>query len=134
MSREIALKRIKSAQENKDTILDLSNLGLKEIPSEISELSQLTHLYLENNQIIEINDLEQLKQLKLLSLVGNQLSEIPDFLLNLGISLIWKNVPISSNLVRAIAIAVSRAQEIARLLDIIRVKTRTRGRRRVVGW
>lgn len=76
MSLETALKRIHKAHKNKATTLSLSNLRLKEIPPEISTLTQLTELDLSSNKLTEIKGLEKLYQLSELDLNGNQLTEI----------------------------------------------------------
>lgn len=76
MSLQIALERIREAKETNATELDLHNLGLIEIPTELSDLTQLTHLYLNNNQLTEIKGLEKLTQLTILHLYENQLTEI----------------------------------------------------------
>jgi Leucine-rich repeat (LRR) protein len=65
--------------------LDLSQLGLKAIPSEISALTQLQCLSLDYNQISSIPDsLGSLSQLQRLFLDHNQISCIPDSLGNLS--------------------------------------------------
>lgn len=87
MSKEIALERIKLAWENNHEILDLSHLSLKQIPEEIAQLSDLQYLFLEHNQITELDVLMTLKKLKTLSLSQNKITEVPAFLLELGIPL-----------------------------------------------
>ena len=47
---EMALRRIKKAKETGAKKLSLEDLKLTEIPKEIFELSNLTRLYLSNNQ------------------------------------------------------------------------------------
>ena len=76
MSLKKALKRIREAKEKKATVLDLSELNLTEIPSEIGELAQLNVLYLSSNQISEIRGLENLPRLRELYLSSNRISEI----------------------------------------------------------
>ena len=49
MSLEEAKKRIQEARENNSKRLNLRSLKLKEIPPEISELTQLTSLALSEN-------------------------------------------------------------------------------------
>lgn len=92
MSLEIALERIKHVRENKLPILDLSELGLEEIPEEIGELRWLTHLFLEKNRISEIEVLEPLDKLKVLALNHNEINKIPPFLLNLKQPFLWAEV------------------------------------------
>ncbi|MGD1893120.1 MAG: COR domain-containing protein [Cyclobacteriaceae bacterium] len=109
MSLEIALEKIKFARENNDTILDLSNLELEKLPSEISELTQLTYLFLNNNQLTEIDALKPLCWLKVISLENNQITIIPDFLIKLNVPIQWKNRiwPIFSELNSAKNIALA---------------------------
>ena len=76
MSLEIALKRIREAKENNATELNLSDLGLTEIPTEIRALTNLRELYLSNNQISEISGLDALSNLTKLNLARNQIREI----------------------------------------------------------
>ncbi len=67
MSLEIALEKIERAKRDKAIYLDLRDLGLKEIPSQIGNLVNLTTLHLEDNQI----------------------QEIPKFLLDLGLPIYY---------------------------------------------
>ena len=76
MSLEIALERIQKAKKNDLKTLDLSELQLAEIPSEISSLSQLFVLDLSRNFITEIKHLEQLTKLSTLYLHYNEITEI----------------------------------------------------------
>jgi Leucine-rich repeat (LRR) protein len=70
-----------AAQLNGVQMLDLSRLGLKAIPPEISTLTQLQSLALSDNQISCIPDsLSSLSQLQGLFLENNQISGIPDSL------------------------------------------------------
>lgn len=119
MSLKIALTRIESAQENKDNILDLSNLNLKEIPTEISKLTQLTHLYLEENQITSVNNLKSLRKLKILNLGRNKLKEIPPFLLNLGIPFHWEDILITS--LANLKVILEFARSLVNIKDVTQV-------------
>ena len=76
MSLEIALAKIQEAKKNNATRLYLTQLGLTQIPSELSECTQLTELYLSENKLTEIKGLEQLTKLTWLSLNNNELTEI----------------------------------------------------------
>lgn len=76
MSLKIALERIKDAKKNNATKLNLSNLGLSEIPIEINNLAHLNELDLSFNQLTEIKNLENLTELIVLNLGHNQLKEI----------------------------------------------------------
>ena len=76
MSLQIALARIYEAKKSNASKLDLSNLKLTEIPSDLSKLSQLTNLNLRENQLTEIKGLEKLVKLTELDLSYNKLTEI----------------------------------------------------------
>ena len=81
MSREEAVRRIDQAAEEKLTKLDLSELGLKELPLEIVKCTHLTHLNLYNNQITSIPEvLGQLSNLELLYIHWNHITYIPEAL------------------------------------------------------
>lgn len=76
MSLEIAMQRIWNVQKNNSDYLDLLDMGLNKIPSEVSELTQLTKLNLGHNRLTEIKGLEKLTQITDLILSNNQLKEI----------------------------------------------------------
>ena len=92
MSLEIALARIKEAKEYNQKVLDLSELDLEEIPKEIGELEELTHLFLQKNRIKNLQPLTPLKKLRVLALHDNQIQEIPSFLLDLQQSFLWGEI------------------------------------------
>jgi small GTP-binding protein len=61
--------------------VDLTGLGLTEIPDSIGQLTALTTLNLSRNQLTEIPDwIGQLTALTTLNLNGNRLTEIPDWI------------------------------------------------------
>jgi len=63
----------------KATILDLSNYGLNEIPSDVFNLINLETLILKNNNITEIPaDIRKLYCLKMLDLTNTNIQELPD--------------------------------------------------------
>ncbi|ABW26990.1 COR domain-containing protein [Acaryochloris marina] len=79
MSWEEAEQRIQGAAKQQSRSLDLSYLGLTEIPDAISQLKNLQTLSLQGNQLTTIPDaISQLKNLQTLSLQRNQLTAIPD--------------------------------------------------------
>ncbi len=88
-----ALDRIAECRRTKSKTLDLSKLGLTNIPVEISELVWLERLYLENNQLTKIEGLEKLSNLSTLWLENNQLTKIEglDKLSNLSELLLYNN-------------------------------------------
>ena len=83
MSLDIAKERIRTAKFHGIKTLDLSYLNLSEIPREILDLGHITHLYLENNKITNLDRIRHLKGLKLLQLQGNEITELPMFLFHL---------------------------------------------------
>lgn len=92
MSLEIALARIKEAKEYNSRVLDLSELDLEEIPREIGELQELTHLFLQKNRIEDLEPLAPLKKLQVLAFYNNQVQEIPSFLLDLQLPFLWDEI------------------------------------------
>jgi Leucine-rich repeat (LRR) protein len=75
---QTALQRIQLAKETNAISLDLSGLGLNDLPAELFELSSLTELYLGNNQLLAIpKEIGQLSSLTTLYLNFNQLVNIP---------------------------------------------------------
>ncbi|MDA0268168.1 MAG: leucine-rich repeat domain-containing protein, partial [Cyanobacteria bacterium] len=75
----IAEERIAAALQEGATKLDLSGLGLTEVPEPIAQLTHLTVLSLSDNQITEIPEgISQLTNLSTLYLHGNQITEIPE--------------------------------------------------------
>jgi Leucine-rich repeat (LRR) protein len=72
---ETALQRIQFAKETNATTLDLSNLGLINLPVELFELSSLTELYLSHNKLVNIP--KEISSLTHLDLNYNQLVAIP---------------------------------------------------------
>jgi Leucine-rich repeat (LRR) protein len=89
MTREEAVRRIHRAAEEKLTKLDLSGLGLEELPPEIGKCTQLETLLLGEwdgekrewvrNKLSEFPDaVLQLTNLKILNLSWNQITSIPE--------------------------------------------------------
>lgn len=75
---QIALDRIRVAQNRQATTLDLSQLALTQVPEELLQLRQLTELYLNNNQIIHLPaDIGKLTALRILDLSHNQIHALP---------------------------------------------------------
>jgi internalin A len=73
-----AERRIAEARQKNATELDLSSLGLTEMPSSLFKLKQLQELNLRNNQLREVPaELGKLKQLDVLWLGGNHLHKVP---------------------------------------------------------
>jgi pimeloyl-ACP methyl ester carboxylesterase len=73
-----AKRRIAVARRQNATELDLSDLGLTEVPAALGELRQLKRLFLDKNQLREVpTKLGALRQLQELRLANNQLREVP---------------------------------------------------------
>ena len=104
---EEAKKRIKECLDNKQTIFDLSYLGLTELldlPDSLTRLDcnnnqltelpdlpdSLTHLDCENNQLTELPDLPD--SLTRLYCYGNQLTELPIKLKSLNVDVNCNNL------------------------------------------
>jgi internalin A len=78
-SISIAEARIQKALKNRETSLDLSSLGLTELPESLAQLSQLKKLYLYNNQFTSLPEsLARLSQLQALNLDDNKLTALPE--------------------------------------------------------
>lgn len=73
---EAVLKRLEQSK-SMDT-LNLSNLQLKVLPSQISLLTNLKYLYLDNNKLIFVPEIGNLSQLEELSMENNELTLIPE--------------------------------------------------------
>ncbi len=85
MSKE-ALARIEEAKTKGKTELDLSGLGLRELPPEIASLAQLTTLDLCFNQLTSLPpEIASLAQLTELYLQGNQLTSLPSEIASQGL-------------------------------------------------
>ena len=85
MERPSVLDLIAQAAEERWEELDLSEMGLSEIPPAIGTLSNLSILDLQDNQITVIPDfIANLSNLSTLYLQRNQITVIPDFIGNLS--------------------------------------------------
>ncbi len=71
-----ALRLIRKNKRTKNPVLDLSNCGLKEIPKELEELVHLEQLYLDRNNIQNIQPIEKLHKLQVLYLNSNNIQNI----------------------------------------------------------
>src|SRR5688572_27449159 len=81
---EIALQRIEEARVSGATRLSLSELGLRELPPEIGQLSSLQDLYLDYNELSSLPiEIGNLNQLRTLSLSSNNLRILPSEIGNL---------------------------------------------------
>jgi GTPase SAR1 family protein len=73
---DIAQKRIKACLDDKSTRLDLSNLGLTILPSEIGQLNHLQYLNIRANRLTDIKEVAKLTALTELVCIGNQLQNL----------------------------------------------------------
>ena len=77
--RSIAEARIQKARETRAVELDLSSLGLTDLPKSIAQLTQLQKLFLDDNQLTTLpKSIGQLSQLNLLYLRRNHLTRLPE--------------------------------------------------------
>jgi internalin A len=77
-SQNEAIKRIQEALKTGVVVLDLSELGLTEVPEEIAQLTNLQALYLYNNQLTSLpGAITHLTNLQALYLYNNQLTSLP---------------------------------------------------------
>src|SRR5688500_18243192 len=73
-----ALVRIEDARVHGMTELNLSGLGLTELPPEIGQLTRLSWLRLDKNQLADLPpEIVQLPNLRALALAENQLTSLP---------------------------------------------------------
>ncbi|MBD1865762.1 leucine-rich repeat domain-containing protein [Cyanobacteria bacterium FACHB-471] len=79
-----AEQRIEAARQEGTTELDLSGMGLTELPEAIAALTQLQKLDLYRNQLTELPEaIAALTQLQKLRLSRNQLTELPEMITSL---------------------------------------------------
>ncbi|MEZ4961212.1 MAG: TIR domain-containing protein [Saprospiraceae bacterium] len=75
------LPKVKAGEDFPEEFLDLSGLGLKEIPNELSNIKNLCELDLSNNRLITLPEwFVQMAGLKLLDLRNNNLDSLPEWL------------------------------------------------------
>jgi len=71
-------KRIQECVDSGGQLLDLSDLGLKEIPNKLPKM--LKHLSISNNKIKELSDLTYLQELEVFDCCGNYLEIVSNLL------------------------------------------------------
>ena len=85
MSNEYVNQYITNVKQNKMVKLDLSNLGLTEIPYEVFELTNLEQLYINNNSINNIPaEISRLTNLVDINLSNNCVTSVPNELCKLS--------------------------------------------------
>ena len=78
MTKKELLQIIKKSAREKAKTLDFSRKNIKELPPEIGQLTNLTSLYLHDNQLTTVPpEVGQLTNLKTLDLSHNQLTTVP---------------------------------------------------------
>lgn len=83
MNLEVAQQLIAAALAEDKTALDLSGLGLTELPVELFSLTHLEILFLYNNQLTSIPEtIAQLHNLQEIYLEKNQITSIPESFFN----------------------------------------------------
>ena len=81
---QAALERIEAARHEGATELDLSNMGLTEVPGAIASLTQLQELDLSRNHLTALPEaIASLTQLETLNLSDNHLTELPEAIASL---------------------------------------------------
>jgi hypothetical protein len=131
-----ALRRIEAARVSGATELDLSTLGLKELPPEIGQLTALAHLTLYVNQLTSLPpEVGQLENLISLSIRSNQLTSLPPEIVQLknlmyvdasnnqfkglppeiGQLVHLKELDVSRNLLTSLPSEISRLKDLNRL-------------------
>ena len=84
---------VEEARKNQQAVLNLSHRGLKVVPSQLSKLSSLHTLLLNNNDIImPPEEISHLKSLEYLSLENNQLTLLPSVFSSLRSNLRFLNL------------------------------------------
>eukprot|EP00854_Cymbomonas_tetramitiformis_P002485 gene2485-3229_t len=93
--------------------LDLSNIGLTELPSELFELNELKELSLAGNYLTHLpEDLGRLTALEKLNIAGNQLHELPQSLVNLtDLEGLWAH----GNLLRTLPVGIAALRKLRTL-------------------
>ncbi|MEH2461168.1 leucine-rich repeat domain-containing protein [Nostoc sp.] len=79
-----AKQRIEEARRERAIELDLSNMGLTQLPEAIASLTQLQNLDLSNNELMELPEaIASLIQLQMLNLSNNELTQLPEAIASL---------------------------------------------------
>lgn len=110
-----ARKRIRENKLKESNSLDLSYLRLKEIPTEIADLTHLKVLNLDHNNLDEIpNNILFLSNLQVLSLNNNNIKDIPD---NIGLLSNLVSLEIQENRISSVKKSIVNLKNLA-FLDL----------------
>ena len=110
---EIAEERIEAARKSKATVLDLSDLGLAELPPSIGQLNQLEVLRAIDNQLMILPEvLAQLVQLQALLVYRNRLEVLPQCL---GQLTQLRHLDVSNNQLIALPERIGQLMELRQL-------------------
>ncbi len=75
MQGDIKLK-IRHAKRGNEKQLDLSGMGLSELPVDITQLTLLESINLSNNKLINLKRIEQLPNLREINASNNQINQL----------------------------------------------------------
>ena len=115
IDRTRALTRIEKARWDCTYELDLSGLGLTEIPESVAQLRQLQTLNLHNNKLMTLPEsLSQLHRLQSLDLSSNQLTALPDSIDQLNEP---QSINLYNNLLSGLPEPIGRLQQL-QILDL----------------
>src|ERR1700712_2434815 len=89
MKNELVHIRIQEVLKSKDVYLDLSNLELTSIPSDVFQLHWLEVLNLSNNLIANLTSMNQLTNIRLIDLRNNKISHLEKDVLDIGLPIKW---------------------------------------------
>ena len=75
MLSDIKLK-IRHAKRGNERNLDLSGMGMSELPADITQLTMLENLNISNNKLNNLRRVEQLPNLKSINAQNNQIAQL----------------------------------------------------------
>ncbi|CAH1784520.1 unnamed protein product [Owenia fusiformis] len=112
---ERILRLIQEAKQNFSTILDLSKMGLRKLPSEVLELTNLQYLYLEGNELtcLPENFFDALPKLQWLDLRRNYIIAIPSVFLSRHENL--RNILLENNELRTLPLELGLVKNLSGL-------------------
>ena len=75
--------KIRHAKRGNERTLDLSNMGLSDLPVDITQLTMLEQINLSNNKLNNLKRIEQLPNLKKIDASNNQISALHQEMLDM---------------------------------------------------